>query len=204
MNALDQIVLDALAGIYSSELIGIDFSRLSPARISDFLVARIQLDGTIGMLRDVGAILTVLFGITFVIAFVKLRSVSKQEESPQSVAPAEAPMGTMPVPDGPLAKPWQRILGNLDSPREADWKLAVMDADKLADSALASAGFAGAGIGERLTNTAPGQLASLDGLWWAHKVRNRVAHEMDYFLRYTEARQAIGYYEQALNELRAI
>ena len=45
---------------------------------------------------------------------------------------------------------------------------------------------------------------SLDGVWWAHKVRNRLAHEMDYFLRYTEARQAVGYFEAALAELQLI
>ena len=113
-------------------------------------------------------------------------------------------MGTAPVPVGPYAKPWERVLGHLDSPREADWKLAVMEADKLAENALAGAGYPGGGLGERLMNIAPGQLVSLDGLWWAHKVRNRIAHQMDYFLRYTEARQAIGYYEQTLNELRVI
>jgi hypothetical protein len=204
MNAFDQIVLEALAGIYTPELIGFDVSRFAPARLGDLLTARIQLDGVAGIARDVGMVLTVIFALTFAIVLIRLRTLGRPTAPSPSVTPAEAPLGAAPIPQGPLAKPWERVLGHLDSPREAEWKLAVMEADKLADSALASAGFPGASIGERLTNASAGQLVSLDGLWWAHKIRNRVAHEMDYFLRYTEARQAIGYYEQALNELRAI
>ena len=99
---------------------------------------------------------------------------------------------------------WDDIVRHLDSPRETDWKLAVMEADKLADAALKHAGFAGDTFGDRLTNINPGDLTSLDGLWWAHRVRNRIAHEMDYFLRYTEARQAVSYYESTLAELRLL
>ena len=71
-------------------------------------------------------------------------------------------------------------------------------------SSVARSGYAGDSFGDRLMNIDAGALASLDGLWWAHKVRNRLAHEMDYFLRYTEARQAMGYYEQTLQELNLV
>jgi hypothetical protein len=72
------------------------------------------------------------------------------------------------------------------------------------DDALSRAGFPGESFGDRLTNIQPGTLLALDGLWWAHRIRNRLAHEMDYFLRYTEARQAVAYYEQALAELQLL
>ena len=109
-----------------------------------------------------------------------------------------------PAPTGPMRERWNEVVGHLESPQEAEWKLAVLEADKIVDDAMARAGWSGDTFGDRLTNIAPGTLASLDGLWWAHKVRNRLVHEVDYFLRYTEARQAIGYYQQALEELQLI
>jgi hypothetical protein len=105
---------------------------------------------------------------------------------------------------GPLRERWNEVLSHLDSAQEAQWKVAVIEADKLVDDAMTRTGFAGETFGDRLTNIEPGMLVSLDGLWWAHKIRNRVAHEMDYFLRYTDARQAIGYYQQALEELQLL
>ena len=117
------------------------------------------------------------------------------------------PAGESAVPTeaiGPLRERWNEVLGHLDAAQEAQWKVAVMEADKLVDDAMARTGFAGETFGDRLTNIEPGMLVSLGGLWWAHKIRNRVAHEMDYFLRYTDARQAIGYYQQALEELQLL
>lgn len=124
-------------------------------------------------------------------------------KAPAPVPEAAAPVASV-APTGALRTRWQAVMARMESPHEADWKLAVIDADKLVDDALARSGYAGDSFGDRLMNIDAGALASLDGLWWAHKVRNRLAHEMDYFLRYTEARQAMGYYEQTLQELNLV
>lgn len=207
MQPLDQLILQALSGIYSSELSAWDLTKIaeySPARIAQSVQDTVDVQGLVGVVRDVGAAVTVLLAVILVVVLVKARALNRPKETPVTSLSPEADLAAIPVPDGPLKPQWVRVLAHLDSPREADWKLAVIEADKLAERALSAAGFAGAGLGEKLMNIAPGNLITLDGLWWAHKVRNRLAHEMDYFLRYTEARQAIGYYEQALNELRAI
>ena len=44
-------------------------------------------------------------------------------------------------------------------------------------------------------------LQSLDLLWEAHKVRNRIAHKLDFKLNRSEALRVISYYEEALKEL---
>ncbi len=69
------------------------------------------------------------------------------------------------------------------------------------DDVLRKAGFPGDMLGERLMNIQDGQLTTLDGLWEAHKIRNRLVHDTDYFLRYSEAKRAIEAYEQTLKEL---
>jgi len=112
--------------------------------------------------------------------------------------------GAVAMPEGQLGMRWRDIMFHMESAHEAEWKLAVIEADKLVDDALARHGYSGDSFGDRLMSIEPGGLVSLDGLWWAHKVRNRLAHELDYFLRYTEARQAMAYYEQTLQELRLV
>jgi hypothetical protein len=181
---------------------------------TDLIVAsviRVILDGgwihapVIGdikvIIMQISAMLSIIFG--GVLAYVVVKRRQLKAPAPEVVVAEEVAPSVGAVP-GVLRNRWSDIMGHLDSARENDWKQAVMEADKLVDVALKDTGFPGETFGDRLTNIQPGTLISLDGLWWAHRVRNRVAHEMDYFLRYTEARQAISYYEAVLNELQLI
>ena len=99
---------------------------------------------------------------------------------------------------------WEEILRHVDSDREAEWKFAVVEADKLVDDLLKKAGYPGETMGDRLTSIERGQLGNLDNLWEAHKIRNKLVHDVNYFLRQAEARQAIKFYAEALRELQAI
>lgn len=99
---------------------------------------------------------------------------------------------------------WDEIEKHINSTREAEWKFAVIEADKLTDELLKGAGFPGDTMGERLMNIQPGQLITLQSLWEAHKIRNRLVHDVNYFLRYTEAKRAVSLYEKTLKELQAL
>lgn len=198
---INRAVASALTALASGTLGSYTHDGL--ASVAHFFGASVDLSALVGWLQIFAALTSAVFMYFIAVAIMHKRMAV-------SVAAAGA---TDSVPDthpavsqggGPLRPRWDAIVSHLDSSREADWKLAVMEADKLADEALSRAGFGGATFGDRLTGIAPGTLVSLDGLWWSHKVRNRLAHELDYFLRYTEARQAIGYYEQALNELHML
>jgi hypothetical protein len=141
----------------------------------------------------------------FIIAFSVMRRKALMAPKPATdgVPSAAEPAAAAPA-GGALTARWAQVLGHLESVQESEWKVAVLEADKLVDDALARAGFPGESFGDRLMNIQPGALVSLDGIWWAHRIRNRLAHEMDYYLRYTEARQAVAYYEQALSELKLL
>lgn len=102
--------------------------------------------------------------------------------------------------EGMLASRWRQIEGNINSEREAEWKLAVIEADKIVDDILKASGFPGDTMGERLTNIQPGQLATHQDIWEAHKIRNRLVHDANYFLRYGEAKRAVDLYKKALVE----
>ena len=108
---------------------------------------------------------------------------------------------------GPAARPeavkeyWQAILNHLNSSNESEWKLAIIEADKLIDDLLIQKGYEGESMAERLSMISKGELKSLDLLWEAHKIRNRIAHKLNFKLSRNEALRAISYYEEVLRDL---
>lgn len=85
----------------------------------------------------------------------------------------------------------------------SSYHLAVLNADKLVDQALRECDVNGDTMGERLKSTAT-KFSDLNGLWAAHKLRNRIAHESDVFVTYDEARYALASFKKALKDLGAI
>jgi hypothetical protein len=193
------IVSSTVRALYQNVQVTVDTS--FTARVFDFLQTDNRVTDVRVILSQVALVLCAVF-ILFII-YVKTQKRAFQLQQTTETAAPSAPRGAE-VPAGMLRDRWNELLKHLESTHEAQWKVAVIEADKLVDDALAKAGFPGDTFGDRLSNIQPGTLLSLDGIWWAHKIRNRLAHEVDYFLRYTEARQAIGYYEAALTELQLI
>jgi len=80
---------------------------------------------------------------------------------------------------------------------------AVSEADKLLDYALKHNGVHGETMGERLKNSR-GRFSNLDSIWSAHKVRNSLAHDAEFDLVPTQAREAIANFERGLRDLGAL
>lgn len=79
-------------------------------------------------------------------------------------------------------------------------KNAILDADKLLNYVLERRGFEGS-LGEKLKKAGP-RFSDLNGVWSAHKLRNRIAHEfgeIDTGL----AKRALKQFKTALNDLGA-
>jgi DNA-binding transcriptional ArsR family regulator len=98
---------------------------------------------------------------------------------------------------------WLAIEQRLKREEVLSYHLSVLNADKLVDQALRECGIRGETMGARL-KSASAKFSDLDGLWTAHKLRNRVAHETDANVTYDEARYALGYFKKALKDLGAI
>ena len=147
-------------------------------------------------IKMISFILSLVFGILFAIIVMKINKLNKRKLNIlDSILTPPPPSQT-----GVMAR-WEEILRHADSPKEFEWKFAVIESDKLADDMLKAAGYQGETMGERLLSIDKSQFENLDGLWEAHKLRNKVVHDTNYFVRYGEARQAIEYYEKALKEL---
>lgn len=141
--------------------------------------------------------------ITAVLFFLCLRLAAQQREfKKKTILETEAAIEAV-APGGIIQEQWQDILRHLESTREGEWKFAVIEADTITDSILKNY-FPGDTMGERLMNIDKTNLVSIDGLWEAHKVRNRLAHDPNYFLRHAEAIRAIRLYEATLKELGAV
>lgn len=103
-----------------------------------------------------------------------------------------------------LKERWQAVLNHLDSANESEWKLAIIEADKLIDDLFIQKGYHGESMAERLSLIDKKELRSLDLLWEAHKIRNRIAHQLDFKINRSEALRVISYYEEALKDLQGL
>lgn len=163
----------------------------------DFQMAQIVDYIPLDTLKIVMASLASIVFLLLVIVVVKLnRLAAKTIDIAKIIAPPSS------ATSGVNAR-WEEVQRHITSTREAEWKFAVIEADKVVDDILKNS-FPGETMGERLMNISPSQLESLNGLWEAHKIRNRLVHDVNYFLRYTEAKRAVILYERTLKELQAI
>lgn len=97
---------------------------------------------------------------------------------------------------------WQKLITRVSSDNENERKLAIIAADSLIDKILELSGYRGENLGDRLKKIEPSDLDSLQDIWEAHKIRNRIAHEPDLHLSPEESMRALQRYEKVLKELR--
>lgn len=179
--------------------------------ISDFQVGSIDLDMLLGFfsspaaisifsnLKILGGLLSIIFLFLFIVNFIRTdKFLRTRANLLKTIVPPEA------AKESPLGSKWEEIQRHLNSSKEAEWKFAVIEADALVDGLLKASGYPGDTMGDRLKNIDKSQIVTLDGLWEAHKIRNRLAHDANYFLRYGEAKRAIQLYEKTLKELNAV
>ncbi|MBP5675198.1 hypothetical protein J6W91_02605 [Candidatus Saccharibacteria bacterium] len=96
-----------------------------------------------------------------------------------------------------------RIENSLNRENELSFNAAVIEADKLLDKALMEMGLPGKTMGERM-KAASNRFTQNNSVWYAHKMRNMIAHERNFKVDYNKAAHALKAYRQALKDLGAI
>ncbi len=96
-----------------------------------------------------------------------------------------------------------KIENGLTRDNELSYNATVIEADKLLDKALMEMGLPGKTMGERL-KSAGNMFSQLNSVWYAHKLRNQIAHERNFSLDYNKSLHALKTYRQALKDLGAI
>lgn len=90
-------------------------------------------------------------------------------------------------------KAWQNILS------EKDMRHQIMEADKLLGHMFKQKGFQGS-IGDILKSKAS-LFSDINGLWYAHKMRNKLAHEMEFKIRSQDVKLALRSFKRALKDI---
>jgi len=132
--------------------------------------------------------IAVVIGLAFLVRWIK-----KQMSRPEMMGMSREE----------VTERWQEIRNVSLQSGQMGMKMALMEADKLLDSALKSMMMPGDTLGERL-KTACYKYPKLREVWWAHKLRNQLVHEHDFRLSDRETRRALDEFERALKTLKIL
>ncbi|MBU1180035.1 hypothetical protein KJ885_03765 [Patescibacteria group bacterium] len=102
-----------------------------------------------------------------------------------------------------IKEKWEEIEGLMKADSVLSWKMAVIEADKLMDSALKRAMMRGQTMGERL-RFAVSKHPKIRSVWEAHILRNDLVHEASRTLNKNEAQKALVLFKQGLKLLGAL
>jgi hypothetical protein len=86
--------------------------------------------------------------------------------------------------------------------KDKNFKNAIIEADKLLDYSLKKKGYFGS-LGEKLKK-ADSLFSNANNIWNAHKLRNKLVHEMDAGISEYEAKKAINSFKHALKDIGII
>ncbi|MBN2306671.1 hypothetical protein JXD20_01685 [Candidatus Peregrinibacteria bacterium] len=89
---------------------------------------------------------------------------------------------------------WKKII------HEPDHKYAILEADKLLDYALTRMGYKGS-LGAKLKKT-PTLFENINDVWAAHKVRNDIAHKINYRVDEKTYKATMLKFKQAFKDLK--
>ena len=103
-----------------------------------------------------------------------------------------------------MAGKWQKVQARLETANEAEYKLAVIEADSILNDILLRMGFRGETLGDRLKILTPAIIPNLDDVQKAHQTRNNVVHDPDYHLTLEETQKTLEIYQATLSNLDLI
>ncbi len=120
------------------------------------------------------------------------REVKKREDAAAAKVREEAKV---------VNKKWAKVVEHVNSDNEANWRLAIMEADIMLEELLGLLGYQGQTVADKLRSVNRGDFKTLDMAWDGHKIRNTIAHEgSDFQLPQREARRVIGLFEKVFTE----
>ncbi len=100
---------------------------------------------------------------------------------------------------------WKKILTTVEAGESDALLLAIIEADKLADTALKSLKFEGEYIAERLERAGKiMDLKTIDDVWRVHRIRNNLVHTPGFHISQSQANDVLKVYEKFLKELNVL
>lgn len=100
-----------------------------------------------------------------------------------------------------VTKLWVKLTERLSLANEAEYKLAVIEADRMLEETLDRLNIPGQNLQERLAATTTAVVPNMKEVEEATQVRNNVVHDPDYRLSLADARRALAAYEETFKHL---
>ncbi|MDP2593194.1 MAG: hypothetical protein Q8P52_00895 [bacterium] len=130
---------------------------------------------------------------------IRITQIREAEKAIYGPRPETSPVSEV------LNRKWQMVLEHLESEKESDWRLAILEADIMLDEMLEGQGYHADTLADKLKMIEPSDFTTLDFAWTAHKVRNQIAHEGSAFqLTHREAKKVVSLFEKVFKEFKYI
>ncbi len=101
-------------------------------------------------------------------------------------------------------KAWQQIKERLATSDPQQWKLAILEADKILNNILKMSGYLGQTLEDKLELITPAQLANVEDVVKAHRVCHKISTEPDFMLTQEEALTVMTIYRDSFRALNLI
>lgn len=105
------------------------------------------------------------------------------------------------VSQSKFTKRWDAVMARIESRNPSQYKVAVLEADVIAEEMLGGIGYGGSNMKERLEAVQPGQVVSIDRLRSGHEIRNRIIRDPSFALSREEAESVLAGYKSFFDEL---
>ena len=103
-----------------------------------------------------------------------------------------------------LKERWESVLNRSRINSAESIKASIIDADSLVEDLLKRMGLEGESMAERMEKLSAGDFVTLNQLFVAHHVRNRLVHEPGFSVSHEEANKILENYGSFLKEVGAI
>ena len=108
------------------------------------------------------------------------------------------------TPQNATQKKWAKIKKRIESPSEANWKLAVIESEELVENTLAKMGYKGDGIKEKLKGVTDAQITNASDLTSAYDIFINILSDPDYKFTRDKAVKIFSTFEEFLKNVQLL
>jgi hypothetical protein len=150
--------------------------------------------------------LKIFLGVYLVVIFADIILLLILRNIPQHLRVGMRGMDIPTVTRNKMNKRWKSKVGKLlANGNQVNYKLAIIEADAIADEILDGIGYKGSNMVEKLEQVGDTHLDDhLESLKGVHQIRNRIVHEPDFEVDERFAKTVVGVYENFLRYLELL
>lgn len=167
-------------------------------RLLGALFGDVTLQDIVAFLRATSIVLSALFFFFIFIVEGKLKRLKIAMEG--KLDPAEALSLSRMPPKGAFQESWDKIIVAVELRREADYRNAVIEADKLFEDIIKRLGLPNADVALNQKKITSEHLSNIAQITEAHNVKTKLVSNPNFHITQEQARQFVAMYAQAFKE----